>query len=286
VSIATFYAWLSRFQDVARLVGHDTGQRELTVHRRLADASGAPSGDIVHGVMFEALQSTGTMPAVPVVLDAGCGLGGTTFFLRDRTDGGRYCGLTLSPAQRDRAEREARRRGLAGACQFVLRSYDADLRDLLPDGADLVVAIESLAHAPDPAETLAHVAALLRAGGRLVIVDDMPRPGLPLGDPDFEGFRAGWMCPAVASAETLREACRRAGLVICAEVDLTPRVPLRDPRGLAHRLTASTVARTAFRWTPARTFLDSLHGGLLLERLYARGLMEYRVIVARRPPQP
>src|SRR4029453_12219333 len=93
----------------------------------------------------------------PRVLDAGCGLGGTTFYLHaDR--GGRYDGITLSADQRARAEREALRRGVADACRFHVRSYDDDLRALAPDGVDLVIAIESLAHAPDPPRPLAHLA--------------------------------------------------------------------------------------------------------------------------------
>ena len=124
MSLARYYAWLSRFEDASGLFATaDTGT---------TDRAPAAGGQ--------------------VVLDAGCGLGGTTFFLQACL-GGRYRGITLSPDQAARATAEAARRGLSAMCHFAVRSYHDDLADLLPDGADLIVAIESLAHAPDPPAT-------------------------------------------------------------------------------------------------------------------------------------
>jgi SAM-dependent methyltransferase len=189
----------------------------------------------------------------------------------------------LSRAQRNRAAREAARRGLGGACRFVVRSYDDDLGDLVPDGVDLIVAIESLAHSPAPDVTVARLARWLRPGGRLAIVDDMPAAGLAFDDPEFEGFRRGWLCPVVASAASLTAALGAAGLAVVADADLTPLVPLRDVRSLDRLVRLNATARRLARPTPARVLVESLHGGLMLERLYRRGVMEYRLLVARRP---
>jgi SAM-dependent methyltransferase len=282
MSLPRFYDWLSWFQDVAGHVGHDTGRRELAVHRRLQSDSGPPSGTVVHDRLLDVLTDAAPLPREPRVLDAGCGLGGTTFFLQ-RALGGRYSGITLSDAQRDRATREAARRGLDSACTFVVRNYDDDLRDLLPDGVDLIVAIESLAHSPSPAATVARLARWLRPEGRLAIVDDMPSPRLPPDDRDFDGFRRGWLCPALAPAASLAAAMDAAGLTLVADVDLTPAVPLRAPRSLAWLVRLNAAARPLARPTPVRVLVESLHGGLMLERLYRRGLMEYRLLVARRP---
>jgi SAM-dependent methyltransferase len=281
MSLPRFYDWLTWFQDVAGNAGHDTGRRELAVHRRLLGDSGLPSGTVVHDRLLEALTAT-PLPAEPRVLDAGCGLGGTTFFLQ-RALGGRYCGITLSEAQRARASREARRRGLEGVCRFVVRSYDDDLRDLLPDGVDVIVAIESLAHAPSPGATVGRLAKWLRPGGRLAIVDDMPSPSLAADDREFEGFRRGWLCPALAPAASLVATIEAAGLALVADVDLTPRVPLRDGRSLDRLVRLNAAARWLARPTPARVLVESLHGGLMLERLYRRGLMEYRLLAAHCP---
>jgi SAM-dependent methyltransferase len=280
MSIARYYAWLSRFQDAARGVAHDTGQSTLTVHRRLRADDGTVSGDVLHARMLGAIAATGGATAPADVLDAGCGLGGTTFYLQSRL-GGRYTGITLSDTQCARATAEATRRGLGEVCRFAVRDYDADLTDLLPTGVDLIVAIESLAHAPDPAATIGRLAARLRPGGRLLLVDDVPRDTLAWNDRDFAGFRAGWMCPAVATDAVLAAAFTAAGLTVCHDDDLTPRVRHRRPAAFTALLLAARAGSAVLALTPARVIMGALHGGLMLERLYARGVVRYRLIVAR-----
>jgi SAM-dependent methyltransferase len=251
------------------------------VHRRLRGDDGALSGDVLHERLLAAIDATAGRHATPVVLDAGCGLGGTVFFLQPRL-GGQYRGITLSPDQAARATAEAARRGVVDRCHFAVRDYDGDLADLLPDGADLIVAIESLAHAPSPSATIARLAAHLRPEGRLLIVDDVPDTALPAADRDFTGFRAGWHAPAVANAAALAAAIDGAGLVRVFDEDLTARVPRRSPLALSTLLMLARVAGPLARLTPAGVLHDALVGGLWLERLYARGVIRYRLIVARR----
>ena len=283
MSIARYYAWLSRFQDAARGVAHDTGQTTLTVHRHLRADDGTVSGDVLHARVVEAARTTASAAAAPAdVLDAGCGLGGTTFYLQARL-GGRYTGITLSDTQCTRATAEAARRGLADVCHFAVRDYDADLTDLLPSGVDLIVAIESLAHAPDPAATIGRLAARLRPGGRLLLVDDVPRDTLAWNDADYAGFRAGWLCPAVATDATLAAALRQAGLAVCHDEDLTPRVPARRAATLAALLMATRAASAVLAPTPVGVLMGALLGGLRLERLYARRVVRYRLVIAKRP---
>jgi SAM-dependent methyltransferase len=285
MSVARYYSWLTWFQQVVRVAGHDTGQRTLTVHRLLRDADGQPSGDVLHERVLRALTAAPLFRLRDAfhVLDAGCGLGGTTFFLQSRL-GGRYVGITLSPDQCERASREATERGLTDVCRFAVRSYDDTLTDLLPTGADIIAAIESLAHAPDPAGSLARLARLLAPGGYLVVVDDVPAERLDDDDPDFAGFRRGWLCPAAARASTLTRAFEESGLERVHDENLTPLMRLRDPRRLAFLVRLNRAATALLRSTPVRVLLDSLYGGLMLERLYERGEMQYRLFVARKPP--
>ncbi len=283
MSVQRYYAWLTRFQDAARGFAHDTGQGTMTVHRHLRADDGSVSGDVLHGVLLEALAATARDDTPPslVVLDAGCGLGGTILFLHERL-GGRYTGLTLSHDQCTRATLAAMERGRASACRFFVRDYNDDLTDLVPGGVDLVVAIESLAHAPDPTATLAHLATQLRPGGRLLIVDDVPCDGLASDDPDFAAFRAGWMAPAIASDTVLASALAGAGLSVCHEIDLTPRLTTRATGRLATLMWFHRLVAWPTRFTPARVLAGALGGGLRLERLYERQQIRYRLIVARR----
>jgi SAM-dependent methyltransferase len=265
-ALAAYYDDLARFTRLAR---RNAG---LSVHRRLRGPDGVASAQVVHDRLLAALR-----PARGArLLDAGCGLGGTCFDWHARV-GGDTVGLTVSPAQVARAGAEAARRGIAGSCRFQLMSYDADLRGL--GTFDAVIAIESLAHAADPASTVANLARALRPGGRLAVVDDMPAASLAADDADLAAFRAGWHCPSLAGAEEMRAIIARAGLAVVHDEDLSPLVPQRAPRQLARLLRLNRWLRV-LPVRAMRRVLDGHHGGLMLERLYRRGLMHYRLIVA------
>ena len=278
MTLSRYYHWLSWFQRVTSWFGDGGGYRSLTVHRLLASSDPTISGaDVVHERI---LAVVGSLHA-PRVVDAGCGFGGTIFYLQRRL-GGEYHGLTVSPAQRAHAEREARRRGVSAVCRFHLRSYDDDLRDVAAGGADVVVAIESLAHSVNPARTIVNLADLVRPGGWLVIVDDVPDDRLLGTDADFAVFRDGWRCPAIASRAAIRAALFESNLVVEADDDLTSLVARRDPVVLERLVRSNRRWRAWAGWMSAGELIDSLYGGLMLERLYRRGLMQYRLVAARR----
>ena len=276
--VARYYNWLSWFQRATSWVGQGGGYQSLTVHRLLASSDPAVDrADVVHERI---LAAAGAIEA-PRVLDAGCGLGGTIFYLHRRL-AGEYDGLTLSPRQRAHAEREANRRGVAAACRFHLRSYDDDLRPIVPNGVDLIIAIESLAHSVRPDRTVANLAQALKPDGALIVVDDVPDDTLAEADADFAGFRNGWQCPAIARHASLLAALSNAGLEVERDEDLTPLVVRRDPLAIERLIKTNRRWRAWTGWTGAAELIDSLHGGLMLERLYQRGLMCYRLVAARR----
>ena len=275
--VARYYNWLSWFQRATSWIGQGGGYQSLTVHRLLASSDPAvASADVIHERILAAVDLE-----APRVVDAGCGLGGTIFYLHRRL-GGEYDGLTLSPTQRVHAEREAKRRGVAAACRFHLRSYDDDLRAIVPEGADLIIAVESLAHSVRPERTVANLAGALRRGGELIVVDDVPDDALADGDGDFAGFRSGWRCPAIARHAALLGALSNAGLEVERDEDLTPLVARREPSEIERLIRINRRWRSWIGWLGAAELIDSLHGGLMLERLYRRGLMRYRLVAARR----
>jgi hypothetical protein len=72
-----------------------------------------------------------------------------------------------------------------------------------------------------------------------------------------------------------------AGLRLERDEDLTPLVRLRDARALERRVRVNDAFRRVLGATPFGTVIEALHGGLMLERLYARGLVRYRLLVGR-----
>jgi len=94
--------------------------------------------------------------------DVGCGYGGPTRWLATNT-GAKILGVTNSPKQ------AAFAREIAAAPRVEIHFGDWRANGL-PDGAfDAVLAIESLAHFPDPASAIREMVRVAKPGGRIVI---------------------------------------------------------------------------------------------------------------------
>jgi len=287
-STGTYYDRLGRWSAAARLFGHGGGHEALTVHRALADPAcgNRPTTTRLHDMLIDALDAHSSERPL-TALDAGCGLGGTMIDLHQRL-GGLYVGLTLSQHQATTGRRAVGERGLDEHIRFLVQSYD----DPPPGPYDLVIAIESLAHAARPAGSVAALARVLAPSGRLVIVDDMPVENAPGGgtleqgaiaeiERDLDTFKRGWQCPALWTAAQYRQTFARLGLTLIRDLDLSSSC---RPRTLARIGWLERLNRTARGLVPSaawRSLMDSHHAGLALERLYRRGAMSYRLLIAR-----
>jgi SAM-dependent methyltransferase len=269
------HAWTLRDAGFARFSGFE----HAAIHRFLADPD---SGDFSPRTIYRLIA-----PHLPqrqdfLGLDAGCGYGATAFHLLPRT-GGCWHGVTLSMAQVAVAERLAAEQGLSARLRFTRQSYDAPLDARY----DAVVAIESLAHSPDPAVSLRNLAAHLRPGGVLVLVDDMPREALPAAEAALLAeFRQLWRCPVLPGAARWRALLAGQGLVLTHERNL---LPLTRPRTEAELDAAWAELSAALPGKRAQGFgavAEGELGGVLLERLMRRGAMPYRLMVARKPGRP
>lgn len=268
---AVYYDRLSVWTRVARWFGYGGGHDTQTVHRALADprAGGRATPTRLHDLLIDSLPPL----ASPRVLDAGCGMGGTMIDLAARGSG-QYVGVTLSASQAAVGRRAVARAGLGLRVQVLVQSYDDP-----PSGPfDLIIAIESLAHSADPKVSVAALARQLAPSGVIAIVDDMP---LVDRDGDLETFMLGWRCPVLSSRDGYLAMFTSLDLELLTDDDLSASIV---PRSLARIAALERLNRVAYRlpvpgW---RMMLDSYQGGLALERLYRRGLMEYRMLIARR----
>ncbi len=273
------YDWLSRFNLLNNLLRFGRLGADLTLHSSLrvpeelsAEYAGAKAPLYIND---RALEVAGLVER-PRVLDAGCGFGGTVFRWQEQA-GGTYDGLTLSRVQLRVARRAARRRGLESSCRFHLRSYD----DPIVEAVDAVVAIESLIHSSQFEHTVENLASALAPGGKLVLVDDIPRQQAA-GDSDLEILQRHWRLHAVPSGPIVEAVLARNNLRLIHDEDLSEQIQTR-PTAELQRL-EGRYSRTHARIPLAgpRFILEAFLGGLALERLYRKGLMRYRLLVAQR----
>lgn len=274
-SVASYYDRLGLWTRLARVFGYGGGYTTLTVHRALADpsAGGRPTFTRLHDRLVQHVD----VRATPRVLDAGCGLGGTMLMLA-RTMHASCVGLTLSPSQAATANAAAARAGLAARVRAEVRSYD-----LPPAGPfDLIVAIESLAHSPNPNVSVVALAQALAPGGCLAVVDDLPEPSAA-GSDDLALFMRGWQCPVLWSGQAYVEAFSGLGLDLLVDEDLSGECRPRSFARIDQLIRVNRLTRRLFGATALAQVLDSYLGGLALERMIRRGLIRYRLLIARKP---
>ncbi|MGH3751787.1 MAG: methyltransferase domain-containing protein [Pseudonocardiaceae bacterium] len=130
------------------------------------------------------------------VLDAGCGVGGSSLWLAHERSVD-VVGITLAARQVAMARSYAAHRGLTGRVHFDQADFTATP---FPDMSfDIVWAVESLCHAPDKAAFYREAARLLRPGGRVVVADFVraDRPLDPTGERLLQEWLDGWAVPDI-----------------------------------------------------------------------------------------
>jgi tocopherol O-methyltransferase len=130
------------------------------------------------------------------VLDAGCGIGGSSLWLAAERSA-RVVGITLAARQVTMARSHAARRGLTDRVHFEVADFTATP---FPDASfDIVWAVESLCHAPRKAAFYQEAARLLRPGGRVVVADFIraARPLDPTGEQLLHEWLDGWAVPDI-----------------------------------------------------------------------------------------
>jgi cyclopropane fatty-acyl-phospholipid synthase-like methyltransferase len=154
------------------------------------------------------------------VLDAGCGVGGSSMWLAENR-GAIAVGITITADQVMRARRYSRERGLGDVCTF----YNRDYRETGFEDAsfDAVWACESAAHAPDQSDFLREAFRVLRPGGRLISRDLYIRR--PAANDYEQGlmdtWQAAWALPNLPTHERFLEMAQECGFVIERQQDVT-----------------------------------------------------------------
>jgi len=103
-----------------------------------------------------------------VVLDAGCGIGGSAIWLA-KEQGTKVVGITISKTQVIQARKNAKR----NIVDHLVKFYERDFTEtgFHNESFDVIWAIESVCHAEDKRKFLKEAYRLLKKGGRLIIAD-------------------------------------------------------------------------------------------------------------------
>jgi cyclopropane fatty-acyl-phospholipid synthase-like methyltransferase len=280
--------------DVARYYDRNTGRfllmgrgRVYGIHRELWGPGATTAEDAaahIDDLLAAELVDVAARPAA-LVLDFGCGVGGTLFRLAEHLPTARFHGVTISRRQVDVAERLAERLGRVARCSFTHGDFHAiDLSET----ADAIVAIESFAHSGDPGAFLASASRHLEKSGRLLIADDFlvrDESALAAAERDLvDRLRKGWRVPGIRTAGDLEREAPAHGFALEKSVDLTPLTRpgtrLRDRLGAV--VTPALVGLDATFAISRMPFFGNLIGGHAVQAGLREGILEYRLLVFRK----
>lgn len=118
--------------------------------------------------MNEVMMETAAIKSTDKVLDAGCGVGGSSIFLASalRCE---VTGISLSERQVEQAAVNAKQRGVEGLVDFKVMDFCAT--DFPDASFDVVWGCESICYANDKHQFIKEAYRLLKSGGRLVVAD-------------------------------------------------------------------------------------------------------------------
>lgn len=173
--------------------------------------------------MNEMLASFGGLSRGERVLDAGCGVGGSSIFLAQQL-GCELVGISLSERQIESAGRNAEKFGVGNRTQFL----QADYRSTPFPAAsfDLIWALESAVHDPKKLDFFKEASRILRPGGR-IIMGEYIKTEAPMKARDqqlFYKWLGSWAISDLSTLSQLSAAATTYGLEPLAMQEITARV--------------------------------------------------------------
>ena len=257
-------------------------RRTLSVHFGYTDTTTRGHADALLNMNRELADRAGIQPGARV-LDAGCGVGGSSMWLA-QARGAIVVGITPVASQVARARRFAATRKLGDQITFEQADYT---NTPFPDASfDVVWALESLCHAPDKSAFYREAARLLRPGGRLVLAEYI-RAARPLsagGELLLHQWLEGWAIPDLDTRAEHVARAAAAGLADARIDDITAHT--RPSLRRLYQLTrwAYPLAVTG-RAVGIRSAIQhgNVIGSLRQYQVLERGLWFYSILSAVKP---
>jgi tocopherol O-methyltransferase len=229
--------------------------------------------------LMERLAEKAKIPNGAEVLDIGCGIGGSAFWLAQQYDC-TVTGMTISPVQAKLATKKARKQRLAKQLRFLVG--EADFWQPQPASVDVIWIMESSEHFRNKGDFFRRCASALKPGGILAVCAWL-RGEQSSSDREQKLVATVARAMFSASLDTLTQYAawvRAANLKVETAEDITRNI------APTWQYCSRLIDRWPLKWLvnfadePTRRFVKSFP---LMTQAYATGAMAYGLFVARKP---
>jgi SAM-dependent methyltransferase len=252
----------------------------LSLHYGLADETTA-SHEEAHNNNNRYLSDALGVREGMRVLDAGCGVGGTSIWMaRERR--AQMVGVTLDPNQVRLGTAFARERGVADLVRLEVMDFAATT---FPGASfDAAFNLDSLCHAADARAYFEHLCFLLKDGAAYAAMDFF----VGEGHPDLvRETMEGWPMPNWLPVAAVAMALEQAGFVEVRVVDLTGQVRRSAEQLISMASNTRLVMQLdrAMGHTESPVYEGHVRGGVACSQGLLNGGVTYACVTARRPPR-
>lgn len=194
--------------------------KSLALHFGYTDETTKTFGDTLLR-MNEIVMSVAAVKQADKVLDAGSGVGGSSFYLKQKK-GCTCIGISLSQKQVDKANALAKEKGMEHEVHFMPMNFE---NTVFPDRTfDVVWGLESICYAEDKERFVREAYRLLKTGGRLVIADGMVAKYENNENPIIKNWLQGWAVPHLETPDNFKKYMAHAGFKNIKFSDITRNV--------------------------------------------------------------
>ncbi|HET9434247.1 MAG TPA: methyltransferase domain-containing protein, partial [Chitinophagaceae bacterium] len=152
--------------------------------------------------MNEVMMEAAAIKGSDRVLDAGCGIGGSSIFLAKKL-GCEVTGISLSEKQVIQAKELADKQKVQDITEFKVMNYCAT--SFLDKSFDIVWGCESICYAEDKEQFVKEAWRLLKPGGRLVVADGFVTDLNNNNHPTIRSWLDGWQVNYLDSPQRFQE---------------------------------------------------------------------------------